>query len=77
MMAEPVFQFLDAANIDGGREWRFRGIVRGGGRAKLDGWLDDARHTGLYGIRRLLHVSLMGHRSRGRCHQRDMEQRAN
>jgi transposase len=30
---------------------RFRGIFRGSDPSKLDVWLDDAHHTGLYGIR--------------------------
>jgi transposase len=33
---------------------RFRGIFRGSDPSKLDGWLDDAHHTGLYGIRRFV-----------------------
>jgi transposase len=33
---------------------RFRGIFRGNDPSKLDGWLDDAHHTGLYGIRRFV-----------------------
>jgi hypothetical protein len=31
---------------------RFRGILRGSDPSQLDAWLDDAHHTGLYGIRR-------------------------
>jgi transposase len=33
---------------------RFRGIFRGSDPSKLDGWLDDAHYTGLYGIRRFV-----------------------
>jgi transposase len=33
---------------------RFRGIFRGSDPSKLDGWLDDADHAGLYGIRRFV-----------------------
>jgi transposase len=33
---------------------RFRGIFRGRDPSKLDGWPDDAHHTGLYGIRRFV-----------------------
>jgi transposase len=33
---------------------RFRGILRGSDPSKLDRWLDDAHHTGLYGIRRFV-----------------------
>jgi transposase len=33
---------------------RFRGIFRGCDPSKLDAWLDDAYHTGLYGIRRFV-----------------------
>jgi len=35
---------------------RFRGILRGHDATKLDGWLKDARETGLYGIRRFVHI---------------------
>jgi transposase len=33
---------------------RFRGIFRGSDPSKLDGWLDDAHYTGLYGIQRFV-----------------------
>jgi transposase len=33
---------------------RFRGILRGNDPSKLEGWLDDAHYTGLYGIRRFV-----------------------
>jgi hypothetical protein len=33
---------------------RFRGVFRGSDPSKLDAWLDDAHHTGLYGMRRLV-----------------------
>jgi Transposase len=33
---------------------RFRGIFRGSDPSKLDDWMDDAHHTGLYGIRRFV-----------------------
>jgi transposase len=33
---------------------RFRGILRGSDPSKLDRWLDDAHHAGLYGIRRFV-----------------------
>jgi hypothetical protein len=33
---------------------RFRGILRGSDPSKLQGWLDDAHHAGLYAIRRFV-----------------------
>jgi transposase len=35
---------------------RFRGILRGHDPTKLDGWLKDARETGLYGIKRFVSI---------------------
>jgi transposase len=35
-----------------GLAMRFRGILRGDDPSRLDSWLNDARATGLYGIRR-------------------------
>jgi transposase len=35
---------------------RFRGILRGDDPSKLESWLDDARATGLYGIRRFAQI---------------------
>jgi len=32
---------------------RFRGILRSGDVEKLDGWIDDARRSGIYGMQRL------------------------
>jgi transposase len=32
----------------------FRGIFRGSDPSRLEGWLADAHHTGLYGIRRFV-----------------------
>jgi transposase len=31
---------------------RSRGLLRGGRRAKLKRWLDDARHSGIYAMQR-------------------------
>lgn len=35
---------------------RFRSILRGHDPTKLDGWLKDARETGLYGIKRFVSI---------------------
>ena len=39
-----------------GLAMRFRGILRGDDPSRLDSWLNDARATGLYGIRRFAQV---------------------
>lgn len=39
-----------------GLAMRFRGILRGSDPSKLDSWLNDARATGLYGIRRFAEI---------------------
>jgi transposase len=31
---------------------RFRGLLRGGTAEKLDGWISDARRSGIYGMQR-------------------------
>jgi transposase len=35
---------------------RFRGILRSHDQTKLDGWLRNARETGLYGIKRFASI---------------------
>ena len=35
---------------------RFRGILHGSDPGRLDSWLNDARATGLYGIRRFAQI---------------------
>ena len=35
---------------------RFRGILKGRNPDKLDAWLEDAHQSGLYGLRRFVHV---------------------
>jgi transposase len=39
-----------------GLAMRFRGILRGDDPCRLDDWLNDARATGLYGIRRFAQI---------------------
>ncbi len=47
---------LKAASVDfatmRGLAMRFRGLLRGGTAEKLDAWLEDARKSGIYGMRR-------------------------
>jgi hypothetical protein len=72
---------LKAASADFGTmrhlAMQFRALLRGGAVEKLDGWLSDARRSGIYGMQRFARGIAARHRGRAECRVGTLEQWAN